>query len=78
MLSWFFIAIERNTIKIFLDAHNLCAPEDAHRLFEFKIKYTTFYVVRLPVHLPNIKSTFFRPGEEAEKLLRELWKLNLN
>ena len=66
------ITIARDTIKHYLDARYLCAPEAAHRLFEFKMNQKTFSVERLPVHLPNMQSVFFRPGEEDEALATAL------
>ena len=72
------ITIERDSMKTFIDARYICAPEAAHRLFEFKMRHMTFSVERLPVHLPGMQSVFFQPGEEdaaLEKALRTDSKL---
>ena len=66
------VTIERDSIKAYLDARYICAPEAAHRLFEFKMRDMTFTVERLPVHLPDMQSVFFHPGEEQAALEKAL------
>ena len=68
------VTIERDTIKQYLDARYLCAPEAAHRLFGFKMKHMTFSVERLPVHLPIMQSVFFKPGDEEAALQQAMQK----
>ena len=55
---------QRDAIKMYLDSRYICAPEAAHRLLEFKMRHSTFSVVRLPVHLQDMQSVFYKPGEE--------------
>ena len=59
-----YMEFQRDTIKMYLDSRYICAPEAAHRLFEFKMRHSTFSVVRLPVHLQYMQSVFYKPGEE--------------
>ena len=66
------VTIERDSMKAYVDARYLCAPEAAHRLFEYKMRSMTFSVERLPVHLPNMQSVFFQPGEEEAALEKAL------
>ena len=68
------VLIERNIIKRYLDLRYICAPESARRLFEFKMRHSTFSVQRLPIHLPDMQSVFFKPGEEDEALEAALQK----
>ena len=57
-----------DTIKQFLDCRYLCAPEAAHRIFEFKMRHLTHSVDQLPIHRPDMQSVFFKPGEEDQAL----------
>ena len=61
-------------IKTYLDCRYVCAPEAAHHLFEFKMRGTSHSVERLPVHLPDMQSIFFQPGDEAEAVATALEK----
>ena len=68
------MVFEQNSVKTYRDSRYLCAPEAAHSLFEFKMRHSTFSVDRLPIHLPDMQSVFFIPGEEDEALREALEK----
>ena len=60
--------IERDEVKQYLDCRYVCAPEAAHRMFEFRMNGSTHSVDRLPVHLPDMQSVFFHPGNETDAI----------
>ena len=61
-------------IETFINARYVSAPEAAYRLFEFPLHGKSHSVVKLPIHLSNKQSVFFRRGEEAAAVEKALNK----
>ena len=60
--------ILRDTMKYYLHARYLCSPEALPRRLGFQMRSSTYSVDWLPIHIPDMQSVFFKPGEEDEAL----------
>ncbi|CAF0947889.1 unnamed protein product [Brachionus calyciflorus] len=76
---------ENDEIQRFRDMRYLSAPECIWRLFHFNLNDQFPKTKRLPVHLPNKQTCFFKAGDDKEKInsisneteLTAFFKLNL-
>ena len=66
------LEIQSDEIQQFLDTRYISAPEAAWRLFEFRLQGRSHTVEKLPVHLPDMQSVFFKRGEETPAIERAL------
>ena len=67
-------ALECDEIKAHLDARYVSAPEAVWRLLEFPLHDKSHSIVRLAVHLQNMRLVYFSEGDELDALDRAATK----